>query len=123
MITLPGGTLPSLEGLQASYEEGHQVTHHRAGHAQTHGRERRPTSLDQQWERDEERTTWDDQPDEVARKRGQGLWILSIVVHPDKGQHACCAAFLQAVEAGGPSPIPASELFEVQRWLLNAVNK
>ena len=41
----------------------------------------------------------------------------------DKGQHACCAAFLQAVEAGGPSPIPASELFEVQRWLLNAVNK
>ena len=41
----------------------------------------------------------------------------------DKGQLACCAAFLQAIEAGGPSPIPASELFEVQRWLLHAVNK
>ena len=41
----------------------------------------------------------------------------------DKGQTACCAAFLQAIEAGGPSPIPPSELFEVQRWLLDAVNK
>ena len=41
----------------------------------------------------------------------------------DKGQQACCAAFLRAIEAGGPSPIPVSELFEVQRWLLEAVNK
>ena len=41
----------------------------------------------------------------------------------DKGQSACCAAFLQAVRDGGPSPIPVSELFEVQRWLLEAVNK
>ena len=40
----------------------------------------------------------------------------------DKGQVACCAAFLKAIEAGGPPPIPASELFEVQRWLLQAVN-
>ena len=41
----------------------------------------------------------------------------------DKGQQACCSAFLKAIEAGGPSPIPVSELFEVQRWLLEAVNK
>jgi len=41
----------------------------------------------------------------------------------DKGQKACCAAFLKAIEAGGPPPIPVSELFEVQRWLLEAVNK
>ena len=41
----------------------------------------------------------------------------------DKGQKACCTSFLQAIEAGGPSPIPVSELFEVQRWLLEAVNK
>ena len=41
----------------------------------------------------------------------------------DKGQQACCAAFLKAIEAGGPSPIPVSELFEVQRWLLEAVNQ
>lgn len=41
----------------------------------------------------------------------------------DKGQQACCAAFLKAIEAGGPSPIPVSDLFEVQRWLLEAVNK
>ena len=41
----------------------------------------------------------------------------------DKGQQACCAAFLKAIEVGGPPPIPVSELFEVQRWLLEAVNK
>ena len=41
----------------------------------------------------------------------------------DKGQQACCAAFLAAIEAGGPAPIPASELFEVQRWLLQAVGR
>ena len=41
----------------------------------------------------------------------------------DKGQRACCAAFLKAIETGGPSPIPLSEIFEVQRWLLDAVNK
>ena len=40
----------------------------------------------------------------------------------DKGQRACCAAFLRAIEAGGPPPIPVSELFEVQRRLLEAVN-
>ncbi|MCH9714388.1 MAG: hypothetical protein K0U63_07565 [Cyanobacteria bacterium] len=41
----------------------------------------------------------------------------------DKGQQACCAAFLSAIEAGGPPPIPAAELFEVQRWLLQAVGR
>ena len=41
----------------------------------------------------------------------------------DKGQQACCAAFLNAIEVGGPPPIPISELFEVQRWLLEAVSK
>ena len=41
----------------------------------------------------------------------------------DKGQTACCAAFLQAIEAGGSPPIPVTELFEVHRWLLEAVNK
>lgn len=33
----------------------------------------------------------------------------------DKGQKACAAAFVQAVRAGGPSPIPLSELLEVGR--------
>ena len=41
----------------------------------------------------------------------------------DKGQQACCAAFLNAIETGGPPPIPMSELFEVQRWLLEALRK
>ena len=41
----------------------------------------------------------------------------------DKGHSACCAAFLKAIENGGPSPIPVSELFEVQGWLLGALSK
>ena len=39
----------------------------------------------------------------------------------DKGQVACCASFLQAIKSGGPSPISKLELFEVQRWLLEAL--
>jgi len=41
----------------------------------------------------------------------------------DKGQVACCTVFLKAIETGGPAPIPVSEIFEVQRWLLHAVNQ
>ncbi len=37
----------------------------------------------------------------------QNLW------RQDKGQALCATAFVQAVEAGGAAPIPASELFEV----------
>jgi predicted dehydrogenase/threonine dehydrogenase-like Zn-dependent dehydrogenase len=33
----------------------------------------------------------------------------------DKGQRACAAAFVAAMETGGPSPIPLEELFEVSR--------
>ena len=33
----------------------------------------------------------------------------------DKGQRACAAAFVQAMQRGGPSPIPPGELFEVSR--------
>ncbi len=33
----------------------------------------------------------------------------------DKGQEACAAAFLNAVRAGGPPPIPVAELLEVSR--------
>jgi predicted dehydrogenase/threonine dehydrogenase-like Zn-dependent dehydrogenase len=41
----------------------------------------------------------------------------------DKGQVACCKAFINAIETGGPAPIPAAEIFEVQRWLLQAVGR
>ena len=41
----------------------------------------------------------------------------------DKGQVACCKAFLHAIKTGGPPPIPVDEIFEVQRWLLRAVNR
>ena len=41
----------------------------------------------------------------------------------DKGQQDCCAGFLKAIKAGGPPPLPVSELFEVQRLLLKAIGK
>jgi predicted dehydrogenase len=33
----------------------------------------------------------------------------------DKGHAACVRAFLKAIESGGPSPVPAEEIFEVSR--------
>ena len=41
----------------------------------------------------------------------------------DKGQEACCEAFIKAIKIGGLSPIPVDEIFEVQRLLLRAVNR
>jgi predicted dehydrogenase len=37
----------------------------------------------------------------------------------DKGHAACVQAFLRAVASGGPSPIPADEIFEVSRIAIN----
>ena len=36
----------------------------------------------------------------------------------DKGHAACVRAFLSAIESGGPSPIPAEEIFEVSRFAI-----
>ena len=47
--------------------------------------------------------------------RRRRLW------NQDKGQLACCQAFLAAVRAGGPAPIPLQELLGVQRCLLQVV--
>jgi predicted dehydrogenase len=44
----------------------------------------------------------------------QSLW------RQDKGQNACAAAFLKGIEMGGPSPIPADELYEVARVSIEA---
>jgi predicted dehydrogenase len=33
----------------------------------------------------------------------------------DKGRNVCAQAFLDAVQNGGPAPIPSNELFEVAR--------
>ena len=38
----------------------------------------------------------------------------------DKGQKACAAAFVRAVESGGESPIPLDELLEVARVSIEA---
>lgn len=46
----------------------------------------------------------------------QNLW------RQDKGQTACAAAFLNAVESGSAAPIPASELFEVARVTIEAAD-
>lgn len=48
------------------------------------------------------------------RFRKQNLW------RQDKGQNACAAAFLHAVETGDTAPIPVSELFEVARVTIEA---
>jgi predicted dehydrogenase/threonine dehydrogenase-like Zn-dependent dehydrogenase len=39
----------------------------------------------------------------------------------DKGQLACCQAFVAAIASGGAAPISQDELFSVQRQLLSAV--
>lgn len=36
----------------------------------------------------------------------------------DKGHAACVQAFLRSIESGGPSPIPAEEIFEVSRFAI-----
>lgn len=41
----------------------------------------------------------------------------------DKGQNACAAAFLQAIEKGESAPIPATELFEVARVTLDVAER
>ena len=41
----------------------------------------------------------------------------------DKGQGACPAAFLAAIESGSASPIAAEEIFEVTRATLDAVEQ
>lgn len=38
----------------------------------------------------------------------------------DKGQRACAAAFVRAVESGGPAPIPFDEILEVSRVSIEA---
>jgi predicted dehydrogenase/threonine dehydrogenase-like Zn-dependent dehydrogenase len=41
----------------------------------------------------------------------------------DKGHAACVQAFLRAVESGGPSPIPAEEIFEVSRAAIDVAEQ
>ncbi len=36
-------------------------------------------------------------------------------LEPGQGQKACAAAFVDALRAGGPSPIPLDEILEVSR--------
>ena len=60
------------------------------------------------------------QLDNFRRLHGYGWRRFSGVTlwRQDKGQRACVDAFLQAVEHGGPPPIPIEELLEVARVTL-----
>jgi predicted dehydrogenase len=49
--------------------------------------------------------------------RKMNLW------RQDKGQRACPAAFLEAIEKGGANPIPVQEIFEVARVTLDVVEQ
>jgi len=62
------------------------------------------------------------QLDNFRRLRGFGWkgFTSMNIWRQDKGQQACAAAFLRAVEAGAPSPIPPGELFEVAEWSIRA---
>lgn len=58
------------------------------------------------------------QLDNFRRLRGFGWpgFNKMNLVRQDKGQRACAAAFIAAIETGGAAPIPIDELFEVARW-------
>lgn len=48
--------------------------------------------------------------------RGRDVDAVSIKdMSQDKGQQACAALFVQAIQQGKPTPIPADEIFEVLR--------
>lgn len=49
--------------------------------------------------------------------RSMNLW------QQDKGQAACAAAFVRAIEQGAPTPIPPAEIFEVARVTLQAAEQ
>lgn len=65
------------------------------------------------------------QLDNFLKLRGFGWPGFSkmSLLRQDKGQNACAAAFLSAVETGGPSPIPISELLEVARVTIDAAEQ
>lgn len=60
------------------------------------------------------------QLDNYRKLKGWGIpgFRTRRLLAQDKGQVACCSAFLKAIETGSPPPIPVSEIFEVQRRLL-----
>ncbi len=62
------------------------------------------------------------QLDNFRRLRGFGWPGFSRMTlwRQDKGQKACAAAFVHAVETGTPSPIPLNELLEVSRASIEA---
>lgn len=65
------------------------------------------------------------QLDNFRKLRGfgwQGFKKMSMW-RQDKGQKACVAAFLSAIERGSPAPIPANELFEVASVTLDVVDQ
>jgi predicted dehydrogenase/threonine dehydrogenase-like Zn-dependent dehydrogenase len=61
--------------------------------------------------------------DNFRRLKGWGVPLGRgglVARHQDKGHAALAAAFVDAVRAGGPPPIPHHELLEVSRWAIRA---
>lgn len=53
--------------------------------------------------------------DNFRRLTSHGAGPNARLWRQDKGQAACCKAFIDAIQHGGPSPIPFDELMEVSR--------
>ena len=46
--------------------------------------------------------------------KGLNLW------RQDKGQQACCAAFVESISNGSGAPIPFDQIIEVAEWSIEA---
>ncbi len=65
------------------------------------------------------------QLDNFRRLKGYGWpsFKKMNLMRQDKGQTQCIASFIDAVESGGPSPIPVEEIFEVSRVAIELANE
>ena len=65
------------------------------------------------------------QLDNFRRLKGYGWpsFKKMNLMRQDKGQTQCIASFIDAVESGGPSPIPVEEVFEVSRVAIELANE
>lgn len=65
------------------------------------------------------------QLDNFRKLRGWGWKAFSRMglLRQEKGHRACAKAFVDAVRTGGPAPIPAAEIFEVSRTVIQVANE
>ena len=63
------------------------------------------------------------QLDNFKKLKGWGLknFKNQTSFYQDKGQKSCVESFLKAIQYTGEDPIQRNQIFEVQRWLLEAI--